>query len=294
MSARSQHKCLSYTAASAVSTNLSSRSSLRCIAASLSAPAASADDIVAAHNNRPLSSRNHDDKREVSWKDAHRFVGPAAAPARTRPARSPAPRRPRPRSRSTSPTPQTHLPPPATDTRQMIFPTHGVAQKACSTATKTHPSGGENPGRWGRYGARPPPVPCTASSARAAPLDPPEALSGSARQSHASISRQTAPTCTHKPVSRLSSLMRNRDRGTKQPSGPDGFVAPGAGAGGQVCADIAVRVGEQLVATGEPREESYAPHDKTECLRTGDLRGSTQSWNGKRVGGGGGPLGSEA
>ena len=43
-----------YTAASAVSTNLSSRSSLRCIAASLSAPAASADDIVAAHKTPPL------------------------------------------------------------------------------------------------------------------------------------------------------------------------------------------------------------------------------------------------
>ena len=124
-----------YTAASAVSTNLSSRSSLRCIAASLSAPAASADDIVAAHKTPPLvKPKSRRQERELSWKDSHRFVGPAAAPARTRPARSPAPRRPRPRSRSASPTRRTHLPPPATDTRQIIFD-NGVAQRACSMAT---------------------------------------------------------------------------------------------------------------------------------------------------------------
>ena len=186
-----------YTAASAVSTNLSSRSSLRCIAASLSAPAASADDIVAAHKTPPLvKPKSRRQERGL----VERFAPICRSCCRTRSytACTLASATP---SASTLEISVSDSPnPPATPSHRHSSDhfDNGVAQKACSMAAKTHPSGGGNPGRWGRYGARPPPAPCTASSARAAPLDPPEAPSGSARQSHASISRQTAPTCTHK------------------------------------------------------------------------------------------------
>ena len=122
-----------YTAASAVSTNLSSRSSLRCIAASLSAPAASADDIVAAHKTPPLvkpKSRRQEGSRgkirtDLSVLLPHPLVHGLHARQRHAVRVHARDQRLRLAEPTCHPQPQT---------RQIIFD-NGVAQKACSMAT---------------------------------------------------------------------------------------------------------------------------------------------------------------